>query len=260
MLKGFISLLMVGAAYSGFLIGSHMVEVEQNGSNMQKLFSEFKMQKLLSVKDLKSEVLDKQFNTLYAPIKNANKINFTKKYVVNDVKKLFKSVKDGKKVKGKVNLKKVAKVIIEKESSGDKYAVNHLEYIGWFQFGVQSLETLGYLKKGEYKRMKKLKVGQKTFLKDYAKWTKKYSYSKFVENEQYNAFYANCNRNIKQLKKHGYITKKTSAKEIHGMLFAAHLKGLGATKKWLSGRLAKNDYCDANGVSIEKYYKIGINI
>lgn len=144
------------------------------------------------------------------------------------------------------------------ESTGRKFVINGGGYLGWFQIGMQRLEDLGYIKKGEYQRMKKSGLGQKTFIKNYVKWNNGLTLNKFLKTKQHEAFARSCKKNYESLKKYDFLPMIKDHKELQGVLFGAHLVGLTATKRWLKGDIKSAK--DANGMTIEKYFAKGYNI
>ena len=130
-----------------------------------------------------------------------------------------------------IDFKKFSEALKFSESSGRKHIINPHGYIGWYQIGMAKLEDLGYIKKGEYARMKKSGLGQKTFIKNYVKWNHGLSLRKFLKTEQDIAFKKICTMNYKSLKKYNYLDTLKDKRDLQGILFGAHLVGLTATKK-----------------------------
>lgn len=149
----------------------------------------------------------------------------------------------------------LAMVLKMRESSNRKWIINRLGYIGYYQFGVAELEQLGYIKRGEYNRMKKIHVNQKTFILKHAKWNRGLTLKRFMASCQEEAFIRSAKKNYRSLKQYGFLDRINTKKKILGLLAAAHLKGLTATKKWIKGAL--KNHKDANGVTIEEYYHLG---
>jgi hypothetical protein len=126
-----------------------------------------------------------------------------------------------------------------KESSNNYKAVNRLGYMGRYQFGKKTLNSLG------------IKVSRKEFLNN--------------PEIQEQAMDKLLQANYKSLKKyidkyegevlHGVLVTKS------GVLAAAHLGGAGSVRKWFRKGV---DFKDANGTSIIKYmnkfngYKLNI--
>jgi len=156
-----------------------------------------------------------------------------------------------------INIPKMAEVMSQIEASGRKYVISKLGYLGLYQIGVAALEDLGYVKKGEYKRMLAMKVGQKEFVEKHIVWVKGMSREKFLKFYQHKAFRDLCVRNLKILKKKGLIVKN-DIRYIRGLLFASHLIGANGVYKMFSN--IEGNYKDANGVSAIDYFKIGYNI
>lgn len=171
---------------------------------------------------------------------------------------IVKVVQEKKDLFEMINFKKFAEALKHSESSGRQFVINKHGYIGWYQIGMAQLEDHGYIKKGEYQRMRKSKLGQKTFIKNYVKWNNGLNLKKFLTHKQNEAFERICEKNYTSLKKYGFLAYIDDHKELQGVLFGAHLVGLTAAKRWLNGTLASAS--DANGMTIEKYYNKGMNI
>lgn len=118
-----------------------------------------------------------------------------------------------------------------KESRGDYFTVNQFGYLGKYQFGKETLKTIGI-----------------------------YNTEKFLNNPelQEKAFLANLQRNKWILRKD---IKRFKGKTINnilitesGILAAAHLAGPGSVKKFLRS-YGENGFKDANGASVSYYMK-----
>jgi len=115
------------------------------------------------------------------------------------------------------------------ESSNDYTKVNTLGYLGKYQFGKSTLETLGY---GE--------LTQEQFINNPSLQD-----TIMIENLRYNK------RRLKKYYKH-YVGKKRWGIEIteSGMLAAAHLAGQGNVKRYL---MYGEDPSDEYGTNLSKY-------
>lgn len=118
-----------------------------------------------------------------------------------------------------------------KESQGKYYKVNTLGYLGKYQFGKSTLETL------------------RIYNTDYFLNT---------PSLQEKAFIANCNYNYWLLKD---LIEKYSGKKIKGVritesgiIAAAHLAGAGSVKKFLRNNYGRK-ISDAYGTNIKDYFK-----
>jgi hypothetical protein len=126
-----------------------------------------------------------------------------------------------------------------KESSNDYKSVNRLGYMGRYQFGKKTLNSLG------------IKVSRKEFLNN----------PELQEQAMDKLLQANYNSLKKYIDKyegkvlHGVLITKS------GVLAAAHLGGAGSVRRWFRKGI---DFKDANGTSITKYmnkfngYKLNI--
>ena len=153
----------------------------------------------------------------------------------------------------------------QRESSGRYGVVNKSGFTGAYQFGLAALEDLGYIKKGTTARMdaanEQAELGIGTYvsrnsgLTNAANWTGKdgmKNVQAFKDNKelQDKAFDRRINSSIKGLTKRGIITDASTAEEIAGNAFAAHLIGVkGLATKGLEGE-------DGNKTKAREYFKI----
>ena len=137
--------------------------------------------------------------------------------------------------------------------------INSKGYIGLYQFSIAMAEDVGMIKKGEYKRFRKMKISQIKFFKKKAKWTKGLSFKKFMKSKklQDKFFKRSLDVNFRYLVKKGVLSNKNSVPQIQGYLLAAHLKGAGSVSKWVKGKLKKKT--DGYGTHIKEYYTLGFN-
>ena len=118
-----------------------------------------------------------------------------------------------------------------KESQGNYFTVNDLGYIGKYQFGAETLKSIGVYNP---------------------------EYFLYTPELQEKAFLANSERNKWILRKD---IARFVGKDIHGVtitesgiLAAAHLAGAGSVKKFLKSS-GGDDFSDAYGTSISSYMK-----
>ena len=142
-----------------------------------------------------------------------------------------------------------------RESSGDHLIVNQIGYVGWYQFGVGALETIGYLVKGTLSKYK-----SNSILKDPTVWSKKSgiaSLESFLNNkkEQDNAMWLYTQSNYNILKSNGLVSAATPAEKLAGLLAVAHNQGHSAATAYTKGIVGK----DGNGVTSTEYYNLGFN-
>lgn len=140
-----------------------------------------------------------------------------------------------------------------RESGGSYDKQNTLGYSGKYQFGVQALETLGYVKSGTWATYGKNKV-----LQNPAVWTGKDGINS--QQDWFNSpavqekvMEKNTQNNYKQMKRSGLINDQTTTGEVAGLLTVAHLLGAGGAKDWAQGKGKP----DAYGTSGDKYFAIG---
>lgn len=151
-------------------------------------------------------------------------------------------------------------VLGKRESSNNLQAENEFGYMGKYQFGVQALETLGYLKKGATEQMNKLGGerggGQQKVLNDPSMWMIG-SKEEFMKNSQMQekAFKQLLKFNYDLLESKNLINKDSTKEHVAGLLSGMHLKGLGGVKDFLSGKTTR----DAYGTSVADYYQLGYN-
>ncbi|MDX1277767.1 peptidoglycan-binding protein LysM [Oceanihabitans sediminis] len=118
-----------------------------------------------------------------------------------------------------------------KESRGDYFVVNEFGYLGKYQFGAETLKTIGI-----------------------------YNPNQFLKNPelQEKAFIANAQRNKwilrKDIKRFNGMTINGVYITESGILAAAHLAGPGSVKKYLRS-FGKTGFKDAFGTSIRSYMK-----
>ncbi len=119
-----------------------------------------------------------------------------------------------------------------KESQGKYYKVNTLGYLGKYQFGKSTLETLRIFNTDHFLNSPSL---------------------------QEKAFIANCNYNYWLLKDEIEIYAGKEVKGVKitksGMIAAAHLAGAGSVKKFLRNKRSGRKISDAYGTDIEDYFK-----
>jgi hypothetical protein len=153
----------------------------------------------------------------------------------------------------KAQYEKYKEAIKQKESSGDSQVVNRIGYIGWYQFGMQALESLGYIKKGSWSKH------QKNSAMDLDEvWTAKggiTSKSAFLhsKSEQDAAFLAFVQYNYNLLKGNNTVSASTPPEKLAGLLGVAHNQGHVAAKKYVKGVVG----VDGNNVSGTVYYNLG---
>ncbi len=150
--------------------------------------------------------------------------------------------------------------IKKKESSGNYSVINPIGYIGAYQFGLQALEQLGYVKSGSWTRYRRNgnKAGDdgKGF-NDETVWTGKdgvTSRSSFLANKeaQDKAYVMLAQFNYKSLRSNGVVNMDTPPEKLAGLLGIAHNQGLGATYKHLRGEVG----ADGNGTTTTHYYNL----
>jgi len=152
----------------------------------------------------------------------------------------------------------ISKAMKSIESNNKKSVINRAGFIGYYQVGLAVLEDFGYVKKGEYKRMLKMKIGQKAFILKYARWSRGMSLKKFLNSHQEELFIKLCKRNYREFKKAGFITTDSDINYVRGLIFASHLVGLTAIQNLLSGKSGK--YTDGNNVSALSYFQLGFSL
>jgi len=136
--------------------------------------------------------------------------------------------------------------------SGGKYNIqNKFGFAGKYQFGHTALEDVGLLKKGASKKGRVAKV-----LADPRNWTIEGGLTTFLNDPQIQetAFKKFTDINFNRLKKMGIITNTSSAEDIAGALFAAHLGGVRKAANLIRSGQA---FRDGFGTSISEYYKLG---
>jgi hypothetical protein len=116
-----------------------------------------------------------------------------------------------------------------KESQNKYKKINSLGYLGKYQFGIQTLKTVGVQDSAEFLNSPKMQEKAFIALLSKNKWELK------TEIEKYN----------------GKIINGTQITE-SGILAAAHLGGAGSVKKYLKNN-GKHSFKDAYGMSIKTY-------
>jgi len=156
----------------------------------------------------------------------------------------------------KGNYEQFRDAIAFRESSGDPTIENKYGYIGLYQFGEAALQDLGYYK------------GDLTKKNDWiGEWTGKngiYSKDDFlnpnnpekakeIQNMVADEWFALLWKRIQRLGLDKYVGQTVDGIEIteSGLIAAAHLKGVGALKKFLEGKLKNTK--DAFGTDIREY-------
>jgi hypothetical protein len=139
------------------------------------------------------------------------------------------------------------------ESNFNYSAQNSIGYIGKYQFGVQALETYGYIKKGTWATYKK-----NTAVNDPANWvgtngiTSKEAFFGAPEIQE-QLMDRNLKANYSSLINKGIITTESTAEDVAGKLAVAHLLGAGGCSKWCNGGVGADAYGTTGGM----YYNAG---
>ncbi|MDD4242728.1 MAG: hypothetical protein PHG08_00310 [Bacilli bacterium] len=140
-------------------------------------------------------------------------------------------------------------VIAKSESGGNYSSINpKTRFIGKYQFGAGSLSevTIGYVKPG--RTNKDLAYPESWTGKDGVVsrdvWYKSHQIQEDVMDEY-------MRLNFKRIRS---LRNDSDKNHVAGCLAASHLLGAGAINKWLAGGQVK---ADDNGVTAEKYYKMG---
>ena len=165
----------------------------------------------------------------------------------------------------KAQMNQLRESAMQRESSGRYDVVNKSGFTGAYQFGLSALEDLGYIKVGTTARLdaanEQAELGNGTYvsrnsgLTNAANWTGKdgmKNVQAFKDNKelQDKAFDRRINSSIKDLTQRGVITDASTAEEIAGNAFAAHLIGAkGLATKGLEGT-------DGNKTKAREYFKI----
>ncbi|CAB4130358.1 hypothetical protein UFOVP116_408 [uncultured Caudovirales phage] len=136
------------------------------------------------------------------------------------------------------------------ESSGNYSAENTKGYSGKYQFGVQALETLGYVKPGTWASRKDNKA-----LRDASVWTGKDGINSQQDwfssgGVQEQAMFDLTQRNYKTLINNGGIKNGDGPATVAGVLKTAHLLGAGGAAKWRNG----GGGSDAYGTTGDEYF------
>ncbi len=136
------------------------------------------------------------------------------------------------------NFEKAKQCLGKRESNNNYKAVNSLGYLGRYQFGAQSLEDIGFIKKGCYKKYKN-NVPQKC-------WTNKESISsktQFLNSKQAQDKALNIKFNIdyKRLLRSKVLTKESTQVEIGQALFVSHLLGTRGAYNYFKKNINKSD-------------------
>jgi len=150
------------------------------------------------------------------------------------------------------DLEKLKAALGYKESTNNYKAVNNIGYIGKYQFGAQTMENLGYLKPGSYKKYKNKALEMPELFTGKNDITNK---EDFLNNEKLQDSEAsrNLKLNYKYLKRKGVDVDKLPDEEVAGLLATSHLLGAGGAKKMYEGKDSK----DALGTTGTEYYNLG---
>lgn len=139
------------------------------------------------------------------------------------------------------------------ESNFNYSCQNSIGYIGKYQFGVQALETYGYIKKGTWAT-----YGRNTAVNDPANWvgtngiTSKEAFFGAPDIQE-QLMDRNLKTNYSTLISKGVITSDSDAADVAGKLAVSHLLGAGGCTKWCNGGTG----ADAYGTTGEMYYNAG---
>jgi hypothetical protein len=137
----------------------------------------------------------------------------------------------------------------ESQGSGGYAAVNQLGYVGKYQMGYQTLQSLGYVQSS---------VTSNDQLKNPNSWLGKNGidsvdtwYNSTAEQEQ--AMLDLTKRNYSELCRNGTITKDLPSNDQAGILAVAHLLGPTGANRWRAGAGGQ----DANHTSGSSYFQTG---
>ena len=139
------------------------------------------------------------------------------------------------------------------ESGMDYTKQNSIGYIGKYQFGVQALETYGYIIRGTWAT-----YGKNTAVNDPANWigtdgiTSKEAFFGAPDIQE-QLMDRNLKSNYSTLISKGVITADSTAEDVAGKLAVAHLLGAGGCNKWCSGAGGADAYGTTGGM----YYNAG---
>ncbi len=149
-------------------------------------------------------------------------------YTLNNKKEIENEIKFPYVGKGFVAFKQA---VAFKESQGKFSAVNSLGYMGKYQFGKTTLQTVGI--SNTQKFMKSPRMQEKAFkaLLAQNKWFLRHEIQKYS----------------------GTVINGVTITE-SGILAAAHLGGVGSTRRFLRSK-GKDTYTDGFGTSITSYFK-----
>ncbi|WGE68210.1 peptidoglycan-binding protein LysM [Actinobacillus equuli subsp. haemolyticus] len=177
----------------------------------------------------------------------------------------LKSIGKGNTVKGLTlnQTKMLLQALAKRESGGDYTAENSYGYLGAYQFGAAALVDVGLIQKDKYAAAIKTKPGiasganavqHRAFLANAENWVLVGGKSAFLNSKmiQDDAVIKLMNRNARTMEAKGVY--QGSAAHKAGLLFAAHLKGVGNAIKFAqNGTTTKDGY----GTSIKEYYELG---
>lgn len=144
------------------------------------------------------------------------------------------------------------------ESNGDYRSINKFGYIGAYQFGVQALEDLGFIRKGTWStyRTNGNKVGDDGLgFNNPASWNGKNGVSSRIEflgdkASQDRAFLLYAQMNYDRLRRNGVVNMDTPPEKLAGLLGIAHNQGLGAVYRHLEGNIGRDGF----GTTTTSYY------
>ena len=147
------------------------------------------------------------------------------------------------------------KLAIGKRESGNNYqqGPNRFGYVGYYQFGAQALESVGYLNEGAYQ-------GSNSATRETKNWAgppnAPASYDEYINSPAWqekgmdSLLTQNYNSGINT----GAIKSGSSQEELGGFLSAAHIAGAGPASKYVTKGI---NSADGNGTTTSSYYGTG---
>ena len=147
----------------------------------------------------------------------------------------------------------IASNLAGRESGGNPRIVNQLGYRGLYQFGAQAAEDIGLLKPGAYKS-----YGNAAFNRA-DQWAAGMNLETFQSDPelQTQALKSLWSKNYQGLKQQGVVSDETPADEVAGLLYGAHLGGVGGVSRYVRSG-GKDDASDANNTKISSYVQRGM--
>jgi len=148
------------------------------------------------------------------------------------------------------SFEKAKECLGKRESNNNYKVVNRLGYMGKYQFGVQALEDLKYIRSGCYKKYRN-RVPKSCWMgRDNIDSRSAFLNNKEVQDKVLKEFFS---LNYSKLVRKGLLGDSASQTDIAQKLFVSHLLGVNAAYKYFKKNINNTD---ANGTTASEYSEL----